>query len=300
MEKTKVIWDVSLSPKNCYILTDDSCCLNNEEQQHLGVLEIPFMATVNQAEETIKSMLDQKEFVLFVGTAPSLSVINDTVRGAAKILDNKDKRLNARKRVIVLNTSCFSGGLGLFVTHFAEFFNSGNHTLNELKTYNLFLSNHIAHFFVEPNSKRWNELIYVPRTGPVNYSGGKFRGNKGVYNHLAGNFQDYAYNKKESVWICASSQKDEARILARQFKRCCPDSRVDLSHHLMPHSIASLQEDVVACFFLSIEVRPDEPTGHFESFQYREADRKNQFAKYNITEITRFAQAHKNSPCPEF
>ena len=300
MEKTKVLRDGLLGPENCIIATDDSCCLDNEEQMRLGVVSIPFMATINQLEKPLKSMLDRKEFVLFVGTAPSLSYINDTVRHTAKLLDNQDKRLNARKRVIILNTSCFSGGLGLFVTLFAEFFNSKKHTLKELKTYNLFLSNHIAHFFIKPSSKRWNDLIYVPRTGPVNYAGGRFKGNKGIYNYLASNFQDYAYHPEESVWICYSDMKDEARLLARQIKRCCPDSSVDLSHKMMPHSIAGLPEDVVACFFLSAEVRPDEPTGRFEDIQNEEADRKNQFAKYNITEITRFAQAHKQSPCPEF
>ena len=301
MEKTRAITTSLLNSANCQILTDDSCCLNNEEQMKLGVEMIPFLATINQLEDPLRNLLSKKEFVLFVGTTPSLSIINDTVRDAVTTLDEKDKSLRASERIYIIDTSCFSGGLGFLVTYLAEFFNSGSHSLNDIRTYAQFLSNHIAHFFVEPSPKRWNDLIYVPRTGPVNYSGGRFRGNKAIYNYLGTNLNDNAYNPKEKVWVCYSELREEAKNLARHLKKHCPDSRIDMSHSINPHSVASLSDDVIACFYLSTEVRPDEPSETYDKTQYAAIDRKNKIAKYNITKMTRIAQAfHKNHFCPEF
>lgn len=301
---------VLFSSKNSLILTDDSCCLSNEEKQELGIQTIPCMATINELIEVLKQSLAEKEFVLFVGTAPSLSIINDTVRDTAEFLDDKDKRLNATDRIKVINTSCFSGGLGLFVTWFARYLNAKPRTFDELEAISQFLANHIAHFFVEPKEKRWNNLIYSPRTGPINYDGGKFRGNKGVYNFIASDFRDNAYHQEEKVWICFSGPRKsdgedgstfaQARSLARQIKRCCPDSRLDLSHPIAPHPVASLPDDVIACFYLSTEVRSDEFGPYSHELQEREVDDKRIIARRNITKMTRIAQTFKKSPCPKF
>ena len=301
--------NVLFSKKNSLILTDDSCCLNNEEQQELGIQTIPCMATIKQLTKFLKKLLAEKEFVLFVGTAPSLSIINNTVRDTAEYLDDEDKRLNATERVKIINTSCFSGGLGFFVTWFARYLNAKPRTFDEIEAFSQFLANHIAHFFIEPTDKRWNNLIYVPRTGPMNYDGGKFRGNKGIYDYIASDFRDNAYHQEEKVWICFSdpqmSDEDlttfpQARNLAKQIKRCCPDSRLDLSHKIAPHSVASLPDRVIACFYLSTEVRSDEfgPYSHEE--QEREVDDKRLIARRNITKMTRISQTFKKNPCPKF
>ncbi|MBR1801742.1 hypothetical protein IJ768_00740 [Candidatus Saccharibacteria bacterium] len=292
--------ELKFTQENCQIVTDDSCCLGSEELSRLGVEAIPFMATINQLETPVRTLLKRKEFILFVGTAPSLSIINDTISDVAELLDEKDKSLNAKDRILIFNTSCFSGGLGMFVTLFVNFINKKPRIHDELLAYTQFLANHIAHFFVEPKEKRWNNLIYVPRTGPVNYDGGKFRGNHGVYNHLAATFRDYAYHADEKVWICHGEVAESfhhARNLARQFKRCCPDSHLDLSHRIMPHTVANLTDDAVACFFLSTDVRPDEPGPYYSELQYQEIEEKNNIAKENITAITRFAQAFRKNPC---
>ena len=315
MENTK------FSSSNSQILTDDSCCLSKSELKALNVETVPFMAIENDLEKPLKSLLSKKEFVLFVGTAPSLSIINDTIEVAAENLDEKDKSLNAKKRVIIINTSCFSGGLGLFVTHFAHYFNSREHTYDELLAYSLFLANHIAHFFVKPCTKRWNNLIYVPRTGPINHNGGKFRGNRGVYNHLTEIFRDHAYHTDEKVWICYTGPNDreakkdtdskeaaklesetfiQARSLARQFKRCQPETQIDISHQIKPHSVSSLKDDIIACFFLSTDVRPDEMGPRYNEALEQEIAEKTAIAKENITLITRFAQAFKENPMPQF
>ena len=288
-------------------MTDDSCCLNNEEQQELGIQTISFMATTNQLVEYLQNSLAEKEFVLFVGTAPSLSYINEMVQDAAEILDDEDKCLNATKRIKVINTSCFSGGLGLFVTWFARYLNAKPRNFDELEAFSQFLANHITHFFVEPKEKRWNHLIYAPRTGPINFDGGKFRGNKGVYSYIAGNFHDNAYHQEEKVWICPSETSDgdnltftHARNLARHIKHRCPDSRPDLSHTIAPHPVADLPDDVIACFFLSTEVRSDEIGNDFHEKQEQEIDNKRLIAKRNITKITRIAQTFEKNPCPKF
>lgn len=298
---------VLFSKKNSLILTDDSCCLNNEEQQELNVQTISFKATTNQLIEYLRNSLTEKEFVLFVGTAPSLSFISEMVKDAAEILNDEDKRLNANERVKVINTSCFSGGLGLFVTWFARHLNSKPRTFDELEAFSQFLANHIAHFFVEPNEKRWNNLIYAPRTGPMNYDGGKFRGNKGVYSHIASNFHDNAYHQEEKVWICFSEKDDgeeevlsQAQSLAKHIKYRCPDSRLDLSHTIAPHPVESMPDDIIACFFLSTEVRSDEFGDHFHEKVEREVDDKRLIARRNITKMTRIAQTFKKNPSPKF
>ena len=295
------------SRENCLILTDDSCCLNNKEQQELRIQTIPCMATVNQLTKPLNNALDEKEFVLFVGTAPSLSTINNTVQKAAEILDNQDKRLCATERIKVINTSCFSGGLGLFVTWFARYLAAKPRTYDEIEAMSQFLANHIAHFFVKSKEQRKAELGRVPRTGPVNYKLGKFRGNKGVYDYIASNFRDYAYHQEEKVWVCFSGSPDnsndaftQARTLARQIKHHCPDSKLDLTHAIAPHSVSDLPKSVVACFYLSTEVRPDEFGPHHREAQEREVTKKRLTARRNITKMTRIAQAFLEDPCPTF
>lgn len=284
---------------NCQVITDDSCCLNNEELMKLHVVTIPHQATINEAERFLKNALRKKEFVLFVGTAKSLSDINDTMQQAAENLDEKDKSLNTKKRVKIFNTSSFSGGLGFFVTLFADFAYSGK-TEDEIDGYAVFLANHIAHFFIEPSQKRWNKLIYVPRTGTINFNGGKFRGNRGVYNYLAGNFRDYAYNQEEEIWVCYADEREEARILARQFKRCCPDSKIDLSHQIAPNTVDELADNIISCFFLTKDVRPDEPSSNIEHGHLDEIEEKREIARKNITAISKYAQAFHADPNPEF
>lgn len=300
---------VLFSKENSLILTDDSCCLNNEEQQKLHIQTIPYQATINQIIEPLKTSLAEKEFVLFVGTALSFSNINETVKNAAKKLDDEDKSLNATDRIKVISTSCFSGGLGFFVTWFARYVNAKPRTFNEIEAFAQFLANHIAHFFVEPKKTRKNNLIYAPRTGPMNYEGGKFRGNKEVYTHIAHNFRDYAYHECEKVWICFSEPNDDeeeentlthAHNLAKYIKHCCPDSKLDITHTIAPHSVDSMPDNVIACFFLSTEVRTDEFGSRYREKQEREIDRMRLRAKHNITQITRIAQSFKEDPCPKF
>ena len=284
---------------NCQLVTDDSCCLDNEELMYLHVITVPYQATLNEAKNLLKTTLREKEFVLFAGTAKSLSEITNTIEKAAKILDKEDKSLNAKKRVKTFNTSSFSGGLGFFITLFSGFVYSGEHTIDEIDAYSVFLANHIAHFLVEPNQKRWNNLIYVPRTGTINFNGGKFRGNKGVYDYLAGNFQNFAYHQEGDIWICCHGKNKEALALARQFKRCCPESRIDLSHKIAPNIIDDFSEEVISCFFLSSDIRPDEPDSDFGSEHFKEIEEKRQIARDNITAISKYALAFQSSPNPE-
>lgn len=285
---------------NSQIITDDSCCLDNTELMNLNVITIPHQATINEAKNLLKNALRKKEFVLFVGTAQSLSDINDTVKEAAEILDEKDKSLNAKERVKVFNTSSFSGGLGLFVTLFSEFMNS-ERTEDEADGYSVFLANHIAHFFIEPSEKRWNKLIYVPRTGDINFNGGKFRGNKGVYDYLAGNFRDNAYHQEEEIWVCYSGEKNEAKSLAKHLKHQCPESKIDLSHQIAPNTVSEeLPDEMVSCFFLSRDVRPDEPDYDQGNMHFEEIEEKKQLAKKNITAISKYGQAFLKNPNPTF
>lgn len=284
---------------NCQLITDDSCCLDNEELMYLHVIAVPYQATLNEAKNLLKATLKRKDFVFFAGTAKSLSGITDTIGEAVALLDKKDKSLNAKKRVKILNTSSFSGGLGFFITLFSSFVYSGEHTVDEIDAYSVFLANHIAHFLVEPTTKRWNNLIYVPRTGTINFNGGKFRGNKGVYDYLAGNFRNYAYHPKSDIWICCHGKNEEALALARQFKRCCPDSRIDLSHQIAPNTVDEFSEEVISCFFLSSDIRPDEPDSEFGFDHFDEIEEKREIARNNITAISKYVQAFQSSPNPE-
>lgn len=291
--------NVLFTRKNCQIITDDSCCLDNEELMDLHVIAIPYQATINEAEKFLENALKKKEFVLFVGTAKSLSHINETVQQAAENLDEKDKGLNTEKRVKIFNTSSFSGGLGFFVKLFSEFIYSGK-TKDEADGYSIFLANHITHFFVEPSEKRWNKLIYIPRTGVVNFDGGKFRGNRGVYDYITEIFQEYAYHPEEEIWVCYSDEETEARNLVKHFKHHCPDSSVDMSHQIAPNTVKSLSESIVSCFFLSRDVRPDEPSSNPKYGHFEEIEEKKELAKRNITAISKYGQAFLADPNPEF
>jgi fatty acid-binding protein DegV len=288
---------IVLTPENCQILTDSSSCLTEGELDNLDVKEIPFDACSKELMKPIKALLDEKEFVLFVGTAPSLSDINDNMKHAVKALDKKDKGLKAEKRVLIINTSCFSGGLGFYVTEMSSFLNE-DRKYGEVLAFGQFLSNHIAHFFIEPSEKRWNQLIYVPRTGKINFEGGKFRGNKGVYNYLAADFQEHLYHPEQKVWICHPGKSEAARNLATHIKHCSSDATIDMSHQLMPNSVNSLADNAVACFFLSTDVRPDEPSSDYSDTQRHEIEQKRLIAKHHITEISKFAQAYQNDANP--
>ena len=289
------------SVDNCQVITDDSCCLQKEELRALGVITIPYDADLEIAKYILKTSLKEKEFVLFVGTAQSISNINDVVKQAAEILNKKDKSLDARRRVQIINTSSFSGGLGYFVTLFADFLNSGEKTIDDIEGYALFLANHIAHFFIEPSQKRWNNVIYVPRTGDIRHGSKKLRGNKGVYNYIVENFRDFAYHRQESVWICCQEQgKDEAKDLARQFKRCCPEVSIDFTHQIKPNIYNNFSENVIACFFLSMDVRPDKPNHDMDYGHFDEIEEKRRIAKKNITAISRYGVAFTKSPNPDF
>ena len=289
------------SADNCQLVTDNSCCLTNSELSNLGVIAIPHDANISFVAKFLKETLEEKEFVLFVGTAQSISDINFTVRDAATLLDEKDKRLNAENRVIVFNTSSFSGGLGYFVTLFAEFFNSGEKSIDDIEGYALFLANHIAHFFIEPTQKRWNNIIYVPRTGSIRRSTEKFRGNRGVYNHIAELFKDNAYNPEESVWVCCYDEgKSEAKLFIKQLKHYCPKAAVNFSHRIEENAYGRFSESVVACFFLYVEVRPDHPSDNINRGHFDEIEEKRIIAKNNITAISRYGQAFIKDPNPDF
>ena len=289
------------SVDNCQVITDDSCCLQKEELKTLGVIAIPYDADLDIAKYILKTSLKEKEFVLFVGTAQSISNINEIIKQAAEILDEKDKSLDAQRRVLILNTSSFSGGLGYFVTLFTDFLKSGEKDIDDIEGYALFLANHIAHFFIEPSQKRWNNVIYVPRTGNIRRSGEKLRGNKGVYNYIVGNFRDFAYHQQESVWICCHDKgKAEAKDLARQFKRGCPEVSIDFSHKLKPNIYNDFSDSIIACFFLSMDVRPDKPSGDMEYGHFDEIEEKRRIAKKNITAISRYGLAFSKNPNPDF
>ncbi|MBP5511992.1 hypothetical protein J6X90_01220 [Candidatus Saccharibacteria bacterium] len=292
---------IHFTPKNCQLITDDSCCLSSQELQKLNVIAIPYHATASEAKNVLKTTLRSKDFVLFVGTAQSLSPINDTIRKAAEKLDEKDKSLNATKRVLIFNTSSFSGGLGFFVTLFSEFIYSGDKSLDDAKGYAVFLANHIAHFFIEPSTKRWNNLIYVPRTGVINFHGGKFKGNKGIYSYLAESFKDQTYHDKGKVWVChAGRDSEEARNLAKQIKAYCPDSEINLTHKIAPNVAKGFSSKVISCFYLGRNVRPDEPDYSHNSSHLKEIEEKRAIAKKNITAISKYAQAYIAEPHPEF
>lgn len=292
---------VIFTPNNCQLITDDSCCLSSQELQELNVITVPYHATASEAKKILKTTLKSKEFVLFVGTAQSLSPINGIIRKAAEKLDEKDKSLNATKRVLIFNTSSFSGGLGFFVTLFSEFIYSGEKSFDEASGYAVFLANHIAHFFIEPSTKRWNNLIYVPRTGTINFNGGKFKGNKAVYSYLAETFRDQTYHKEGKVWVChAGKNIEEARNLAKQIKDNCPDSEIDMTHKIAPNISDDFSNRVISCFFLSSNVRPDEPDLSHNSGHIKEIEEKRAIAKKNITAISKYAQAYIAEPHPEF
>lgn len=288
------------SRKNCRIFTDDSCCLSKDELVKLHVKTVPFMASQAEIKQAIEETLREKDFVLFVGTAPSFSALNETIQEAVNTLNVKDKSLNAEERVKIVNTSSFSGGLGFFVTLFANFMNYRERTEDEADGFSIFLANHIMHFFIEPSEKKWNNLIYAPRTGPINYAGGKYRGNKGIYSHLAKDFHNNAYNEEGVIWICYAGKKEEARSLAKQFKHHIPDSRLDLTHQIVPNTIQELSENLVSCFYLSTDVRPDEPNDSLDLSQYDEIEEKRQITRANITNISKYGQAFKKDPNPTF
>jgi fatty acid-binding protein DegV len=289
------------STKNCRLMTDDSCCLNEEELFGLRVQTIPYNINIDDAAIILEKALDEKEFVLFVGTALSISDINLTIRDAATLLDEKDKRLNASDRVWVFNTSSFSGGLGFFVTLFAEFLDSGDKTVDDIESYALFLGNHITHFFIEPSQKRWNNIIYVPRTGKIKRSGERLRGNKGVYEYIVDNFCDFAYHPEEQVWICHQEEgKAEAKNLIKQFKHRCPKAVLNTAHQIQPNVYNKFSESVVACFFLSMDVRPDIPNRNMRQGHFDEIEEKRIIARQNITAISRYGQAFLKDPNPNF
>ena len=292
--------EVLFSRENCQILSDDSCCLNNLEQQELEVLVVPFWSKKEHLKEPLKKSLNEKEFVFFVGTTPSISNINFEVKNAVRLLDKEDKCLSAKKRVKILNTCCFSGGLGLFLSFFSDYLKRPR-SPNEVEAFVQFLTNHIAHFFVEPSSKRWNHLITIPRIGKVNYNSGKFRGNKGVYSHIADSFHEYAYNRGEKVWVCASDQsKHEAQDLARHVKHKSPEVELDLSHDIAENAVENFSEEIIACFFLSLDFREDAPSGRHYEREADEIERKRQISRRNITELTRISEQFKKNPSPSF
>ena len=304
------------SHENSVILTDDSCSLSANELKELNVETIPYESEVENIKEVMKKLLAEKEFVLFVGPTASLSIMNESVLLAVDFLDEEDKSLKLKDRVKVIDSSCFSGGLGLFVSYFSEYLKVPREE-NELDALQVFLTNHIAHFFIQPSNKRWNNLIYAPRIGPINFDGGRFRGNRGVYNFIAKKVDNERYNDVEKIWIMFSGESaldlkrkklseeeferrtrsfSSARALARQIKRVVPESKIDLSHKLAENTVAGMPSDVIACFYLSTDIRPDEPNrSRFREDEHLEIELITEVAKRNITEITKIAQNFKSS-----
>lgn len=267
-------------PQNTQILTDNSCCLSAKELVELGIATIPFDPDERRLVSTLHGLLSRKKYVLFAGTASSLSPVNNRIKTAINLLDQDRPNLGAKNRIFILDTACFSGGLGLFITLFAQFLQSDRpRSLDEVTAYTNFLSSHIMHYFIEPSPKFWNQLIIAPRTGPITTLERRFRGNRGVFNHIAAVARDTSYRADSVIWICYSGHSERylkknadlseeelklqtesytsAHQLAKQFKRCYFDARLDLSHRLMPNGVSGLSDKVVGCFFLGAEVRPE-------------------------------------------
>ncbi|MDO4967302.1 MAG: DegV family protein [Candidatus Saccharibacteria bacterium] len=360
--------DTFLSRENCQIITDSGSGLTNRELGKLDIFSIPinckvlgekpknfntneeldqfFSEVKNKRAEKVVTSIDHDKvykilraalvnhkFVIFVGTGESLSSINSCVRKSVITMSEKMPNLKAKNRLIVLNTSCVSGGLGFYLYKMVPFIYSGHHTVGEVFAYNQFLANHIVHEFtsksfdfveesrhfseLDPSltkkslkkifvseSKKDIPLMYVPRTGKVNATGEIFRGKRALANALTAEFRDSAYSSSGEVWIVYGGSKEDeafkdARELSRQIKRCCPDAKLDLSHRLTPAVCAHAGDDVVGLIYLSKNVRPDEPIGNDYKRYDAELNEKTKLMKKYITEISRISSLYLKDPNPD-
>ena len=360
--------DTLLSPENCLVITDDGSGLTKAEVEKLKILSIPLSCKVlgekpknfnsnenlddffsvikNERAEKVVSSVDAEKvykilrsalleykFVVFSGTGESFSSMNTHIRKSLKLLSEKMPKLRAKNRLIILNTSCVSGGLGYYLNLMVPFIYSGKHTVGEVFAYNQFLANHIVHKFTSSNfdfveeSRRFSSLnpaltkksikkifrteekkdvplMHVPRTGRVNAKVDLFRGRRLLYNHLASEFRDFTYNQAEEVWVVYGGLKTDetynhARELVRQIKRCCPEAKIDMSHRLTPAVCAHSGDEVVGLVYLSRDIRPDEPYGKdFAKFE-AEAEEKRRIMKRYITEISKISRLYLNELHPD-
>lgn len=359
--------DTFLSKENCQVITDSGSGLTKDELAELGIISIPLNCKVlgekpknfntndnlddffsdvknERAEKVVTSVdiervykilrtaLVNHKFVIFAGTGESLSSINSCARKVGKILNEKQPELRAKNRLIILNTSCVSGGLGFYLYRMVPFIYSGNHTVGEIFAYNQFLANHIVHEFTSQNfdfvkesrifteldpsltkmtlkkmfvseAKKDIPLMYVPRTGKINATGDIFPGRRALANSLTSKFRDFSYSQNAEVWIVYGGLKDDetfkhAKELARQIKRCCPEARVDLTHRLTPAVCAHAGDEVVGIVYLSKDMRPDEASGDDYRRYDIELSEKTKVMKKYITEISRISTLYLQSSDP--
>lgn len=360
--------DTLLSEENCQVITDDGSGLTKEELARLKILSVPvdckvlgenpknfnsnenlddFFRTIktthakkivtsidqDKVNTILHSTLKTHKFVIFAGTGESFSSINEKVRKSLEFLSRTEPDLRAKNRLIILNTSCVSGGLGFYLYRMTPFIYSGAHSVGEVFAYNQFLANHIVHEFSSNNfdfveeSRRFSELdskltkrsfkdffissskekiplMYVPRTGKINPTGEIFRGRRALAHRLISKFHSSTFTEDAEVWIVFGGlEKDEtfkrAKDLAHQLKRFCPNAKIDLSHRLTPAICAHAGDEVIGLVYLSKSFRPDE-TEDNDFQKYRtELEEKTKVMKRYITKISHISQLHSKSTYPD-
>lgn len=313
-----------LTADNLALVTDLTSGFDNEQAKHLGYDVVSFSVNVSYAGqetsfldgnesndafyarladpkttgaktgsgvkgflEVFKKRLSEDKLVVYLGITDSLSAgMRNAALTAKDMICDENPELNT-DNILVLQTHCVAGGLGLMLRMLRKWLDAEPRTLDQLKEKVEELADHMAHIFTlfsydfMKKSGRFSStkdqlkialaktmrifpVMLSPRNGPLQPTWKKVRGDKNLLKAFVDIYADTAINPEtgevEIDYSGVSDNENVAYVKAEELRKALrqrfPKIKIRTGQ-TSPAVGCHVGPDEMSFFFLQKDVRPD-------------------------------------------
>lgn len=235
-----------------------------------------------------RQRLREGKLVVYLGVTESLSAgMRNAALIARQMIAEEYPELDAEQNILIPQTHCIAGGLGLALRMIQSWLSSGERTLDELMQMVDYMGDHMAHIFTlfsysyMENSGRFSSakdkfklalaktmhiypVMLSPRNGPLQPTWKKVRGEKNLLKAFvdiyAETAEDPQHGEVEIDYSGVSDSGNAAYVKANELyediRARFPDVKI-IRARTAPSVGCHVGPDEMSFFFLQKEVRPD-------------------------------------------